>query len=66
MSSLSFLTVTNVIAAPAGHRSTQAAWSTVDLLFATVAPTDVYTITIATVVETAYRPRRPGAPTSST
>ena len=51
----SFLTVTNVIAAPPATIDNSAG-NTVDLLFATVAPTDVYTITITTIVNSSATP----------
>jgi LPXTG-site transpeptidase (sortase) family protein len=51
----SFLTVTNVIAAPPATIDNSAG-NTVDLLFATVAPADTYTVTITTVVNSSATP----------
>ncbi len=51
----SFLTVTNVVSAPPATVDNSAG-NTVDLLFATVAPTDVYTVTITTTVNSSATP----------
>jgi LPXTG-site transpeptidase (sortase) family protein len=59
----SFLTVTNVVSSPA-ETANNTVGNTVDLLYATVAPTDVFTITITTVVNASATP--PGGPNNVT
>jgi LPXTG-site transpeptidase (sortase) family protein len=55
----SFLTVTNVISSPPATDDNSAG-NLVDLLYATVAPTDTFTVTITTVVNSSATP--PGGP----
>jgi LPXTG-site transpeptidase (sortase) family protein len=55
----SFLTVTNVVSVPAATADNSVG-NTVDLLYATVAPTDTFTVTIATIVNSSATP--PGGP----
>jgi len=59
----SFLTVTNVVSSPAATADNSVG-NTVDLLYATVTPTDVYTVTITTVVNSSATP--PGGPNTAT
>jgi LPXTG-site transpeptidase (sortase) family protein len=58
-----FLTVTNVVSSPP-ETADNTVGNTVDLLYATVDPTDVFTITITTVVNASATP--PGGPNNVT